>query len=232
MTPICLTPKPGLVSAVGGTEVSIAAFQSQPLEPPMTLLYWGEASGSLCSRRPSNSAHINMTAWEEKFLCLRLHKNLKGDDLGRVRNSLFLLDVFHIWGRLWLSPFHCATPLNLIMDEFGFPIAMSSVTIQNLVLPGHISSETYSLDQGLANVLNKGPDSKLQAPQAPHSLFQLLNSAGIAWKQSEMIWYYTWYEWKGKAVFQQNFIYSHWNYHFHVSQIIITPFIFFNHSKM
>lgn len=63
-----------------------------------------------------------------------------------MRNSLFLLNVFHILGRLWLSPFHCATTLNLIMDEFGFPIAMSSVTIQNLVPAGHISSETYSLD--------------------------------------------------------------------------------------
>ena len=91
--------------------------------------------------------------------------------MGRVRNSLFLLNVFHTLRCLWFSPYPCATPLNLIMDEFGFPIAMSSVIIQNLVPAGHISSETYSLDQGLANVLNKGPDSKYFRLRRPHILF-------------------------------------------------------------
>lgn len=62
-------------------------------------------------------------------------------------------------------------PLNPIKNEFGIPTAMSSVIVQNLELAGHNSSDTSLLDQGLANVFWKGPDSTYFRLGRPHSLY-------------------------------------------------------------
>ena len=87
----------------------MAAFQGQPLEPSVILLYWAEASGSRGSRRPSKSAHINLTALEENCLHFRLLKQNKQTKKKPERrrsgqsekyvilNTLFSLLFFIFW---------------------------------------------------------------------------------------------------------------------------------------
>ena len=66
--------------------------------------------------------------------------------------------------------------------------AMSSVTRQNFELTGYISSETCSLDQGLANIFYKGPDSKYFRLCRPHMLFYNY-STFMVWHKSSQRWY-------------------------------------------
>ena len=177
----------------------MAAFQGQPLEPSVILLYWAEASGSRGSRRPSKSAHINLTALEENCLHFRLlkqnkqtKKNLKGEDLGKVRNMLFSIryspccfSYFETFVVLSIS--FC----NACQSHYGWiwlSYAMSSVTIQNFELTGHISSETCSPDQGLANIFYKGPDSKYFRLCRPHILF-CNYSTFLVYHKSSQRWY-------------------------------------------
>jgi hypothetical protein len=85
-----------------------------------------------------------------------LQKKMKGGDLGQVRNSSFS-SVFSF--SFFFMNFHklFMVPLHFF---FQFPTAMaSSITVQNLELAGHISSETYFLDQRSSNVFCKGLDN-------------------------------------------------------------------------
>ena len=190
MTPSSLTPKPALGSGVDGIVVSMAAFQGQPLEPSVILLYWAEASGSRGSRRPSKSEHINLMAQEENSFHPRLLKQNKALKemiwaKWEIHHSPHCFSYFETFVVLSISF------SNACQSHYGWIwlcYAMSSVTRQNFELTGYISSETCSLDQGLANIFYKGPDSKYFRLCRAHMLFSIY-STFLVWHKSSRRWY-------------------------------------------